>query len=70
MADTSILIKPIVTEKMQKVSDKLRQYGFQVAITATKPQIISAIEKMFEVKVAGISTMKYAGKRKSRMTKK
>ena len=68
--ENQILIKPVVTEKMQKITDKYKQYGFIVHTEATKPQIIVAIEKMYEVKVAGISTMKYAGKAKTRATKR
>jgi len=68
--ENQILIKPLLTEKMQKISDKIKQYGFIVHTEATKPQIIGAIEKMYDVKVAGISTMKYAGKTKTRATKR
>lgn len=66
----SVLKKPIITEKMTAITDKLKQYGFIVDKEATKPQIISAVEKMYNVKVAGISTLIVAGKRKSRYTKK
>ncbi|MBI3234611.1 MAG: 50S ribosomal protein L23 [Bacteroidetes bacterium] len=70
MNNSQILIKPLVTEKMQKITDKYKQYGFLVHTEATKPQIIEAIEKMYEVKVAGISTLKYGGKAITRYTKK
>lgn len=60
----------MVTEKMQKITDKIKQYGFLVHPEATKPEIIEAIEKMYEVKVTGISTMKYGGKMVTRQTKK
>ena len=66
----SILKEPIITEKMTAKADKLRQYGFIVDKSATKLQIKSAVEKMYEVKVEAISTMVYAGKSKSRFTKR
>ena len=66
----SILKKPLITEKSTKLSEKLNQFGFMVDKDATKPQIIKAIESMYAVNVTGISTIKYAGKAKSRFTKK
>jgi large subunit ribosomal protein L23 len=66
----SILKKPLITEKSTALSEKLSQYGFLVEKTATKPEIIKAIETMYSVNVTGISTMVYAGKTKSRFTKK
>ncbi len=66
----SILKKPLITEKSTGLSEKLSQFGFLVDKNATKPQIIKAIEAMYAVNVTGISTMNYAGKAKSRFTKK
>lgn len=66
----SILKKPLITEKSTLLGEKLSQYGFLVDKDATKPQIIKAIETMYAVNVTGISTMVYAGKAKSRFTKK
>ena len=66
----SILKKPLITEKSTKLSEKLNQFGFLVAKSASKPEIIKAIETMFTVNVTGISTINYAGKTKSRFTKK
>jgi large subunit ribosomal protein L23 len=66
----SILRKPLITEKSTGLSEKLIQFGFLVDPSASKPQIIKAIETMYAVEVTGISTMNYAGKAKSRFTKK
>ncbi len=66
----SILKKPLITEKSTKLSEKLNQYGFVVAKDATKPEIKSAVEKMYGVNVTNISTAIYAGKAKSRLTKR
>jgi large subunit ribosomal protein L23 len=64
-----ILIRPIVTEKMTKQGETLNRYGFIVDKRADKLQIKSAIEKMYEVNVASINTMRYAGRTKTRFTK-
>ena len=64
-----ILLKPIVTEKMTDLSEKLNQYGFIVEKRANKIQIKKAIEEMYGVSVQSVNTMIYAGKSKSRFTK-
>jgi large subunit ribosomal protein L23 len=66
----SILKKPLVTEKFTRISEKLNKYGFVVDKNATKNEIKSEVEKTYGVAVTGINTMKYAGKTKSRMTKR
>ena len=64
-----ILKKPLITEKMTKAGEKLGQYGFVVNIKANKIQIKQAIEKMYNVTVEDVNTMRYAGKRKTRYSK-
>ena len=61
----NILIKPIVTEKMTAQGE----YGCVVAKEANKLQIKQAVEELYDVKVADVNTMRYAGKRKQRYTK-
>ncbi|MDG1046233.1 MAG: 50S ribosomal protein L23 [Bacteroidia bacterium] len=65
----AILVKPLITEKMSLLSENKGQYGFRVALTATKPEIKAEIEKMYSVEVAKIRTLVVAGKRKTRFTK-
>ncbi|MCK9159314.1 MAG: 50S ribosomal protein L23 [Bacteroidaceae bacterium] len=65
-----IIIKPLVTEKMTSITDKLNRFGFIVSPDSNKYQIKSEIESLYKVKVIRINTMKYAGKNKSRYTKK
>ena len=51
-----IVIKPIITEKsMDGIADK--KYTFKVAKDATKPEIASAVEELFGVKVASVNTI-------------
>jgi large subunit ribosomal protein L23 len=64
-----ILIRPIVTEKMNLLSDKYGRYGFKVDKRANKYEIKKAIETIYGVKVESVNTMVYAGKVKSRFTK-
>lgn len=65
----SILLKPLVTEKMTEKGEKLNQYGFIVDKNANKIQIRNAVEEMYNVTVETVNTMVYGGKRKSRYTK-
>jgi len=64
-----IIIKPIVTEKMTKLGDKLNRYGFKVQKTANKIEIKQAVEAMYNVTVNEVNTMVVAPKKKSRFTK-
>jgi large subunit ribosomal protein L23 len=63
-----ILIKPVSTEKSELVQG-LNQYVFIVDKKANKLQIKKAIEKVYDVKVVAVNTVRYAGKRKERYTK-
>lgn len=64
-----IIVKPIVTEKMNAQGDVLRKYGFIVNRKANKIQIKKAVESLYGVTVASVDTMNYPGKRKSRYTR-
>ncbi|SRR5258708_15960632 len=52
-----ILKRPIITEKTLFLANKTNAYTFEVDPAATKPQIAEAVEKVFEVKVIGVSTV-------------
>ena len=64
-----ILLKPIVTEKMTDQTERLNRYGFIVDVRATKDQIKTAVEDLYDVSVKSVNTMRYEGKKKSRYTK-
>ena len=66
----SIIIKPVVTEKLTEQSEKLNRYGFVVDKTANKIQIKNAVEKLYGVTVSAINTQNYVGKVKTRNTTK
>ncbi len=65
----AIIIKPIVTEKMTKLGEKLNRYGFKVQKDANKIQIKAAVETMYNVTVTDVNTLIVAPKLKSRFTK-
>jgi len=64
-----IILKPIVTEKMTDLSEKLNRYAFVVSRDANKIEIKKAVEGMYDVAVVAVNTMNYQGKAKSRYTK-
>ena len=65
----AIIIKPILTEKQTKVSEKFEnRYGFLVAPNANKAEIKNAIEALYNVKVDSVNTMNYDGRKSVRNT--
>jgi large subunit ribosomal protein L23 len=60
----SVILKPIITEKMTQMGEKLNRYGFKVDKRANKLQIKQAIKDIYGVEVADINTMVYRGKAK------
>jgi len=65
----SVLVKPMITEKMTAISEKLGQYAFVVNRKANKLEVKEAVEKMYDVAVVRVNTMIIPGKKKSRNTK-
>jgi large subunit ribosomal protein L23 len=66
---SKILVKPIITEKMTDVGERLNRYGFVVDRRANKIEIGKAIEEAYDVTVDKVWTMNYAGKHKTKNTK-
>ena len=56
-----IIKSPVITEKATLGSEN-NQVTFRVAIDATKPEIKSAVEGLFEVKVKAVNTLRQKGK--------
>ena len=64
------IIKPLVTEKQSKITEKnASRYGFVVRPEANKLQIKKEVEALYDVTVVEVNTLRYAGKRSSRYTK-
>ncbi len=67
----SVLIRPMVTEKMSNISAKYpSKYGFIVDIDANKIEISKAIKEKFNVEVVSVNTVRYKGKTRTQFTKK
>ncbi len=58
-----VILSPVITEKATRTSE-YNQVTFRVPLTATKPEIKSAIEDLFHVKVKAVNTMRVKGKTK------
>jgi large subunit ribosomal protein L23 len=65
----SILIKPIITEKMTNDSELNNRYGFVVDKNANKVEIKKAVEVTYSVSVEAVRTMNYPVKRTTKFTK-
>jgi len=59
-----VIRSPLITEKGTMAAEN-NQVIFKVAIDATKPQIKSAVEQLFNVKVTGVNTLITKGKVKA-----
>ena len=66
----NVLVRPLVTEKMNDLNEVQKKYGFIVNVSANKIEIAKAIKVKFEVDVINVNTIKYKGKTKSQFTKK
>ena len=64
----NIIIKPVITEKMTAMGEKMNRYAFIVHKKANKLQIRQAVEDLYGVDVESVNTMNYSGKEKSRFT--
>ncbi len=59
-----VIVRPLITEKSAKVTEKFNRYGFEVALKANKNQIKLAIEKLYDVRVLNVKTNIAPGKNK------
>jgi large subunit ribosomal protein L23 len=60
----SVIRYPSITEKNTTLRTAQNKYVFEVAPTATKPQIKKAVEKLFSVTVVSVNTVVVKGKKK------
>jgi len=59
------IVRAVVTEKSSAAYQARKEYAFRVHTEATKPQIRSAIEKLFNVTVTDVRTLVVRAKRRS-----
>ena len=65
----SIIIRPIVTEKVTKESEVSNRFGFVVDKKANKVQIKKAVEATYGVTVTAVNTMNVRPDRTTKYTK-
>lgn len=53
-----VIKKPILSEKITHQTEDANQYAFEVALTARKGEIKSAIEELYGVKVLKVNTIR------------
>ena len=59
-----IIIRPLMTEKSMRQKEELNTVTFQVRRDANKIEVRSAVEAIFNVKVADVRTASFQGKLK------
>ena len=57
-----ILVQPVITEKSTRQMEEENLYTFIVHRNANKIEIKRAVERVFDVDVLDVRTMRYAGK--------
>ena len=66
---SDVLIRPVLSEKINKQTEKMNRYAFVVGRKANKLEIKKAIESFYGVTVTNVNTSVSPGKNKSRFTK-
>jgi len=66
---SEVLVKPILSEKVNKQTEKLNRYAFVVNKKANKLEIKKAVEEFYGVQVQNVNTTIIPSKAKSRYTK-
>lgn len=64
-----VLVKPMITEKSEMISESQGKYTFVVAKDANKIEIKKAIEAMYSVSVNAVNTIIVPSKARNRMTR-
>ena len=59
------IVRAVVTEKSSAAYQARKEYAFRVHAEATKPQIRTVIEKLFNVTVTDVRTLVVRAKRRS-----
>jgi large subunit ribosomal protein L23 len=64
-----VLVRPVLTEKVNLQMEKSGRYTFEVDSRSNKLEIKKAVEEFYGVKVADVNTVVVPGKNKQRYTK-
>ncbi len=60
----NVIKRPVISEKSTALAEVANRYVFEVDSTATKPEIKTAVEQLFKVKVKAVNTLVMHGKNK------
>lgn len=69
MKPAEILVRPVITEKVNNQIEKSGRYTFVVDKRANKLEIKGAVQDFYGVQVTDVNTIVVPGKNKSRFTK-
>jgi large subunit ribosomal protein L23 len=69
MKPADVLVRPVLTEKVNGQIEKTGRYTFVVAKAANKLEVKKAVEEFYGVKVSEVNTLVVPAKNKSRFTK-
>ena len=61
---TKVILAPVVSEKSNMLAEKCNQMTFKVLPNATKQEIKAAVELLFGVQIASVTTVTTKGKTK------
>ncbi len=64
-----VLIRPVLSEKVNKLTEKFNRYTFIVDRKANKLEIKKAVEEFYGIQVEDVNTLVMPSKAKSRNTK-
>ncbi|RLJ69750.1 LSU ribosomal protein L23P [Hydrogenivirga caldilitoris] len=59
-----IIIRPVITEKSNRLMEDYNKYAFEVSLDASKSEIRNAIQELFGVKVKKVNTLIVKPKKK------
>jgi large subunit ribosomal protein L23 len=69
MKASDVLIRPVLSEKVNKLTEKFNRYTFIVNRKANKLEIKKAVEEFYGIQVQEVNTLVMPSKAKSRNTK-
>jgi large subunit ribosomal protein L23 len=69
MKSSDVLIKPVLSEKVNSLSEKFNRYTFIVNRKANKLEIKKAVEEFYGITVEDVNTINVPSKVKQRNTK-
>jgi large subunit ribosomal protein L23 len=64
MMPTTVIHRPLITEKNTFTADVHNRYGFEVDPQATKDQIKKAVQELYGVRVVSVATQNRRGRTK------